>query len=1412
MLEKAHRSNDSDEALAQRSTSAEAISAENGSTASPTVPYVVGVGASAGGLEALERLFDGMPADTGLAFVVIQHLSPDFKSLMDELLARHTRIAIHRVEDGMAVEPNAIYLIPPKKEMIISDGHLLLTDKDPAQGLTLPIDTFFRSLAQDIGGRAVGIVLSGTGSDGSRGIRDIHEAGGLVIAQDVETARFDGMPKSAVDTGVVDFVLPPEKIPEVLLRYVRHPAAKDRSALSAAPASETSMEAVFRLLRREYGIDFSHYKPNTVSRRIERRLLLNQSIDLDDYVERLARDSGELNALYRDLLIGVTKFFRDREAFERLQSEVIPGLLAGVPPKGEVRLWVAGCATGEEAYSLAMLIDEQLSAMDRENHVKIFATDVHRASLEFASAGVYSEASLSEVTPDRLTRYFTRKGDGYQVAADLRKMIVFAPHNVIRDAPFTKLDLIACRNLLIYLQPLAQKKVLSLFHFGLKTGGVLFLGPSESPGELTEEFDPIDNQWKIYRKRRDVRLSADLRLPMSSGFVGPRPGGGGAMHPQPAMADPHLLRAYDTLLEEHVPPSLLVSERRELVHSFSGAGKYLQVRDGRPSVDILEMIDDQLRIPLAGALQRAMKEHGPVVYRGVRVAWEDRVQDLKIAVRPVSDRRCDGSHYLITFEEQTPMQPAVDEADEIDLGEASREQLRSLEAELRYTKENLQATIEELETSNEELQATNEELVASNEELQSTNEELHSVNEELYTVNAEYQRKIVELTQLNDDMDNLLASTDVGTMFLDRNLCIRKFTPQLAEAFHLLPQDVGRRVDSFSHSIDFPGLLDAIGGVLETETPFEKQVRDRKGKWYLLRIRPYRSASKVEGIVLTLIDVHVLKQTEKRLQLMSKVFMDAADPIVIEDFSGKIIGLNREAERAYGWSREELLGQSIDVLIPEELRERARALRQRCRNAEHVRNVDTVRCTRSGECVPVMLTLSLLSDEAGEPFAVATMARDISARKQAEQEIARYAARLEASNRELREHIAVRREAEKEAREAVQRRDQFLAMLSHELRNPLGAILNATYVMDRRPPGSNDFERARDVVKRQARQMAHLLADLLDVARVTQGKIEIRREVVDLRDAVRDAVEAMRPVIAEHEQHLSVELPDNPIPVCGDPARLQQIQVNLLSNASKYTPRGGQIAIAVRGEQEGAVIAVRDHGAGISPEMLERIFDPFVQSDETISRSDGGMGVGLTLVRMLVAMHGGTVTAASDGPGKGSLFTVRLPLAETAETPPPEIDGAGHSAGTWRILLVEDNPDSRGMLRTLLELDGHEVRCADDGNEGLEAFRSGRFDVALVDIGLPGIDGYELARRIRASEGGQAIRLVALTGYGRPADHDAVMRAGFDDHLVKPLHPDDLKRVFDQLAPPPSSNRSRARKAEESGPVGPGPNETPDRP
>ncbi len=1322
--------------------------------------FFVGIGASAGGLEALEHLFEKMPPRTGMAFIVVQHLSPDFKSLTDILLARRTSIPIHCVENGMEVRPDAIYLIPPKMDMIIANGKLLLTDKDPAQVMTMPIDHFFRSLAQEAGDRCIGIILSGTGSDGSRGIREIHEAGGMVLVQKPESAQFDGMPNSAEKTGIVDSFLTPKEMPTALLRYAvrREKGMVDQDRSSHDPGEENGMESLFRILRQGYGIDFSHYRPATVERRIERRLQINGAVSLTDYTQQLEANPEEVNALYKDLLIGVTRFFRDREAFVHL-ADVLSQLVQQAAEKDEeFRVWVAGCATGEEAYSVAILVRESIEALGKDVPVKIFATDVHRASLEFASAALYPEASLADMSPERLARYFLRKGDTYQVAPELRRMVVFAPHNVIKDSPFTKLHLVTCRNLLIYLQPSIQKKVLSLFHFGLKTGGILFLGPSESAGELSDEFEMVDSRWKILRKRRDVRLSPDIRVsvPAASGKL--RPMGGSS--PLNGLLDGQLFSAYNTLLSKYMPPSLMVNARRELVQSFAGANRFLKHKEGLFSTDILEMVDADLRTTLTGAMQRVLTDRKPVSYKAVRVSLPEGERLMNVLVEPVPLQRSSECFAVISLEEIDAKPVSGLPVQEINLEQASQEQMLSLETELRFTKENLQATIEELETSNEELQATNEELVAANEELQSTNEELHSVNEELHTVNTEYQNKIDQLTELTTDVENLLTSTDVHTVFLDHQLCIRKFTPGIAETFHFLPQDVGRRFDSFTHTIDHPGLLEDLQAVLQTSVPVEKQVRDQKGNWFLLRILPYRVGQHVDGVVLTLIDIGGLKRLEadanRKQQQLAGILNNSPNLISLTDCAGRYIvtdGSFREmvsCDPTGQTARDIFPLETADVLV--ELSERVIA-ESRSVQAEVV--ID-----RPDGPHTYLAILFPLQDEQGKTSGVGNIMTDVTPLKV----------------------------AECRALEAVTQRDRFLAMLSHELRNPLAAILNAANAMAQGRASGEDNRDWLSIIDRRSRHMARLLDDLLDMARLTQNKFEIRKKAFDLASTVADVVEEAQPWLEGRNIELIVNRPDIPLPLEGDPARLQQIQVNLLMNAAKYTPEGGHVWYSMQREEDQAVIRVRDNGVGIAADMLGKVFDLFVQGGGT-SGFPAGIGVGLTMVQSIVKMHGGRVKAYSDGPGKGSEFIVWLPLLrDKIPEAPPSANGLNIPRPCprftgYKILIVEDDADIRDTLKSILQHDRFTVRAVPDGPSALAALEEALPEVALLDLGLPGMSGYELARQIRQRYGPDALCLVALTGYGQTSDRQATKDAGFNAHLTKPLKPAELYQTLAALLP-----------------------------
>ena len=1313
--------------------------------------FVVGIGASAGGLEALESFFEHVPLDSGMAFVVVQHLSPDFKSLMDEILSRRTKLPVHLVADGVQVEPNRIYLIPAKKEMIISQGRLLLSDRDRGrdQELSLPIDVFFRSLAQDCEARAVAVVLSGGGSDGSRGICDVHDAGGLVMVQDPESAQFDGMPRTARDAGVADAILPPHEMPRFLRVHAEGNAGR-RSEI--ARSGEHGMTAVYRMLEKEFGIDFTHYKPSTVTRRIERRLQLSRADNLETYVQRLREEHEELDVLYRDLLIGVTRFFRNEEAFKLMEERVLPELWQSLPVSAPLRLWVAGCATGEEVYSLAIILFE-LGQKLGERPIKIFATDVHRGSLDLATRGLYAEEAVAGVSPARLARHFLKRGQSYQVSPEIRQMVVFAQHNVIKDAPFTRMHFVSCRNMLIYLQPAVQQKVLSLFHFALTLGGVLFLGPSESPGSLTHDFETVDKHWRIYRKTSESRVRVDTHPQLAARSPKSTPGSRVPVS-QNRYSVPQLLGVYDALLDDIIPPSLLINGVGELVHVFGGASKFLHFQDGRQALNILELVDGELKTVLTSSLKRVLKLATPLTFRKVRVLDGAATGDYEITVRPIKTRAEGVRHFLISFSPAESDAPRNTPATELNVAEVSREQVGALEAELKYTKENLQSVTEELESSNEELQAANEELLASNEELQSTNEELQSVNEELYSVNAEYQRKISDLTELANDMENLLASTDIGTVFLDSQLRIRNFTSRAAEIFHLLPHDIGRPIDNLTHSMEYPELAADFRRVLDTGVVVEKELLDGGKHAYFARILPYRAKGSIDGVVLTLIDVSGLKMAEDALfherYLLNSLLSSEPDAIYFKDARGRFIRANHalatrlgldDPRDAVGKTGFELPGfeqalsahQQDDVVL-------------RSGVAQHY-ELERRQMPDGSEGWDLVSRLPL-ADPAGGTVGIIGIFRDVTEQKRAEAKI----------------------------QEAVVRRDHFLAMLSHELRNPLGAMVAATQLLQR---GATQERRQRllDVLGRQSQQMARLLDDLLEVSRVTQDKIELKKRTLDLRPLVSEAVEAARELMQTRQIELKLELDSEPLYVDGDPSRLQQIQANLLNNAAKYTPVGGHVLVTAHREGDKVVLRVADDGVGIPKDVLSDVFELFVQSHRTLDRADGGLGVGLTLVRGLVDLHGGSVQAFSDGEGSGSQFVARFPFSNAiprSEPPPETKTMISQNHPPLRVVIVEDNDDSRMMLCELLELSGFECHTAATGRLGLDVISELRPDVALIDIGLPELDGLEVARLLRKDPRNEKLQLVALTGYGQREDREAARQAGFDTHLVKPVDFDML--------------------------------------
>ncbi|MRR56090.1 MAG: PAS domain S-box protein [Deltaproteobacteria bacterium] len=964
---------------------------------------IVGIGASAGGLAAFEAFFSGMPADAdpGMAFVLVQHLAPDHESILTDLIRRFTRMQVYEVEDGVAVQPNCAYIIPPNRDMAFLNGTLQLMEPSAPRGLRLPIDFFFRSLAQDQRERAICIVLSGTGSDGTLGVRAIKGEGGMVMAQNPGSTEFDAMPRSAIATGFVDFVLPPAEMPAQLMAYVAHAFRRPRRP-AAVPASkaESALKKTFILLRDQSGHDFSQYKPNTIHRRIERRMAMHQIETLDGYVKYLQKTPPEVEALFRDLLIGVTSFFRDPQAFKALEDRVIPKIFAGKPTGAVVRVWSPGCSTGEEAYSIAILLQERLDELKQSYKVRVFATDIDSRAIVTAREGTYPASIAADILPERLERFFTTESNGnaYRIHRVIRDMLVFSEHDMNKDPPFSKLDLISCRNLLIYMGGALQKKLIPLFHSALNPGGFLFLGTSETVGEFGNLFAVVDRKLKLYQ-HKGYFDSAQRTVP---GWLSP---------PLPPMdvAVPKTTEktlvpmksslrelTEKALLQQVAPAGALVNGHGDILYLHGRTGKYLELGPGEAgNNNIVKMAREGLRHELTTALHKAAAGAEIVRCRGLSVKTNGDFTIVNLTICPVTadpSATLDAPLFLVLLEEAPPVdhEQAQQAVRQPEAGADADARVAALKQELRAKEEYLQASNEELETTNEKLKSTNEEMQTVNEELQSTNEELEtsqeelqSTNEELTTVNNELQTKLADLSRANNDMNNLLAGTGIGTVFVDHHLRILRFTPTATRFINLILTDVGRPVGHIvSNLIGYDRLVADTQAVLDTLVPREVDVQTAEGKWSTMRILPYRTLDNViEGAVITFVDITEMKKAQEALRKANEmlrlavVVRDSYDAITVQDLDGRILAWNPGAGRMYGWSENEALQMNIRDRIPKSNITKELYVIHQLATAQSLEPYRTQRIAKDGTIVQVWMTSTALVNETGQMYAIATTER-----------------------------------------------------------------------------------------------------------------------------------------------------------------------------------------------------------------------------------------------------------------------------------------------------------------------------------------------------------------------------------------------------------------------------------------------------
>ena len=949
--------------------------------------YIVGMGASAGGLEAFESFFRNMPNDPGMAFVLVPHLDPTHVSLMPELIQKNSKMEVLQVKDGTKVKPNTVSIVPPNHHLAILNGTLQLLAPPKSPGLKMPIDYFFRSLAQDRGEKVICIILSGMGTDGTLGLRTIKGEGGMAMVQSPHSSKYNSMPRSAIETDLVDYILPPEKMPEQLIAYAKHATKKLTSKLIEGKVPD-ALQKIFILLRTHTGHDFSFYKQNTICRRVERRMNVHQIDKISNYVRYLQENSVEVETLFKEILIGVTSFFRDREAFEALKEKALAQIIKDKPNDYTIRAWVPACSSGEEAYSIAMLLRECIEQLNKPLGVQVFATDIDMNAIEMARAGIYPASISGDVSPGRLKRFFESEDNVCIVRQDLRETLVFAPQDIIKDPPFTKLDLICCRNLLIYLESELQKKLLPRFHYSLKPEGILFLGSSETIGGLTDLFAAVDKKWKIYRRKEGGPAGhIGIEFPVT-------PQADRVCEPdekKPPEASVAQL-AQKSLLAQYAPPSVMINDNGEILYIHGRTGKYLEPAPGEARLSIYQMAREGLKFEIPSAIRKVATRGKSVTYEGLEVKGNGISQKVNLTVRPMFETNAPPGVMMVVFEDVTP---ATKEEPAKKKGASKKKEDgrdKVLEKELEYTKESLQTTIEELETSNEELQSTNEELQSTNEELQSTNEELEtskeeqqSMNEELTTVNTELQSKIDELSRANDDLKNLIEAIEVPTIFLDNDLSIKRFTADSKRVINLIQTDIGRPIGDIASKIEDITISEMAEAVLKDLVYRERHVRTRDGSHFNMRIAPYRTTENViDGVVITFMDVTKEKELEEREhrltaeRRLATVVQDSNDAVTLQDFEGNILDWNKGAESMYGYSKAEALTMNVRDIVPKGKEKETLGLIKKVKKGEDITSFKTKRTTKDGKILDVWLTVTKLADPEGNPVQMATTERDLA--------------------------------------------------------------------------------------------------------------------------------------------------------------------------------------------------------------------------------------------------------------------------------------------------------------------------------------------------------------------------------------------------------------------------------------------------
>jgi two-component system, chemotaxis family, CheB/CheR fusion protein len=1191
--------------------------------------YVVGIGASAGGLEAINQFFDNIPQDTGFSFVVIQHLSPDYKSLMAELLSKHTTMQVLEAREGMPLMPNCIYLIPTKKVLTIVKGKLQLHDKVRNNHPNTTIDAFFESLAKDKKDKAIGIILSGTGSDGSRGIAAIKNHGGTVIIQEPATAEFDGMPNSGIATGYADLILPPDEMADEIINFLKE-SPLIRSFNQLNNQEEAAIEDILNLVYKVTQHNFSHYKRPTLNRRLAKRMAEKGIKTLGEYHRHLDNNPEEVKALCGEFLINVTSFFRDEDGFEIIRTDVIPALFTNKEVGDTIKVWVVASSTGEEAYSLAMLFEEYIDLNKRHDiSVKIFATDIDQSAIDTASKGIYSSEALKNIPSQRVNRFFIKEGNMYRVSSSLRKMVVFARHDITKDPPFSRINLLTCRNMLIYMDTMLQKNILQKFHFALSEDAYLFLGSSENIGVLKDVMKEVDKKWKIYKcisKTKTGEYEAFLN-----------PGEKPFPHLPSAKAKnalSHIAEIFkDTLLDEYQFAGIFIDKDFEVKQAIGAFKNFISFPEGNFNFNLLKLVPPDLSIALSTGIRKAIKDNEKIVQKKVKVESGKKLRSINIVIKPYLNQKTYLQPFLfIVLSEVEPDVKPARKTSASDTKDFSAGYLRELEMELRDTKENLQAVIEEIESANEELQSSNEEIISSNEELQSTNEELQSLNEELHTVNAEHQQKIKELIELNDDLNNYFNNSEVGQILIDKNLIVRKFTPFAKKQINLIESDIGRSITDLSMNFNDSKFIHRIRSVMKNGTREEDEVLMNEGSAFLMRIAPfYRQDKRIDGVVINFIDITQLKTLNSIIEavlnsstsgiLAKKAIRDNDNQII--DF--EYISANRSAEMMLHLQPGELVGKRLKKSFPEmsgtfflqyiDVVETGKTMQIEFFYEKYQRWYDIV-------CVKMM-------------DGVVTTFTDVTERKKAVDLLALGYEELKITTNKL----------EKSNLDLL----QFASVASHDLKEPLRKIQAFGNILRDKTKDKLDEGEYKYIEKmiNSSNRMQILVDDILKLSRLSNTEIPfIKTNLNDIVHRITDDLE-----ITIKDKNAKIEAGKLPV-IHAVSGQMHQLFQNLISNGLKFNeakepciqiktkPVSKKLSdeLGIDGKKF-HLIEVTDNGIGFEQKYADKIFGIFQRLE---GNSYQGSGIGLAICKKIVDNHKGFIKAESS-PGNGTTFEILLP-------------------------------------------------------------------------------------------------------------------------------------------------------------------------